>query len=231
MDKAILSREQKPIGEALRKLGYKTINSESVDVFIWYEREHADLQCLIIDDTAFVASRCMRLADDLRGSYKVILCADGLGHDYPSNVALSAVVTGKTIICRAASLDRQVMTYCRDHGYEIINVRQGYTKCSCAVAGENAVITADRGIFNSLKETNIDVLMIRQGRVKLEGAEYGFIGGASGYDKDRKTLYFCGDLSTHPDHRIIRQFCKKHGTEIVSLTRGYLIDIGGIILC
>lgn len=148
-------------------------------------------------------------------------------------MALSAVTAGKYLIARIDSLDAAVREYAVSRGYELVNVRQGYAKCACATVSDNAIITSDRGIYHSMKELNIDLLLIEEGRVALDGADYGFIGGASGLDVNNgeRTLYFSGNIDRHPDAQRIRAFCEKHRTEILSLTDDELIDIGGIIFC
>ncbi len=231
MSKAILSTQYPQFADRLHALGYEIIPSETVDRFISYEQDHADMQCLILDDTAFVLSCCKALANDLKSAYNVVLCADDIGHDYPENVPLNAAQVGKTLICRTDTLDDKVQSYCAEHDYRLLHVRQGYAKCSCAVVSENAIITADQGIIRSLKGSKIKVLPIGQGRIRLDGADCGFIGGASGYDKNNHTLYFTGDIRKHPDYEQIIDFCDKAGTIIVSLTDDELVDIGGIIFC
>ena len=233
MNSVILSGKYPAFAESLRSRGYNVISSETVDAFIPYERDHADMQCLILDDTAFVLSCCERLKKALSECCTVVECGKDIEHRYPMNVPLNAAVIGKRVIARIASLDEKVKQYCAEHGYELINVNQGYTKCSCAVVDDNALITADKGIYHSLKGLKYDVLLIEEGRVKLEGADHGFIGGASGLDvhKGGRTLYFSGNIALHPDHIRIKEFCRKHHTLIVSLTNDELIDIGGMIFC
>ena len=189
------------------------------------------MQCLILDDTAFVLSCCPKLAESLSDSYHVISCGEYIAGKYPANVALNALKLGKRLICRVPSLDDKVKKYCADHGYELNHVNQGYAKCSCAVVSDNAIITADKGIYHSLKESSVDILLIEEGRVALKGADHGFIGGASGYDKENHTLYFCGDIRSHPDHNRIREFCAGYGMQCVSLCDEQLTDIGRILIC
>ena len=196
-----------------------------------YERDHADLQCLILDHTAFVLSCCERIIDALSCDYRLIPCGDRFTGKYPGNTCLSAVQCGSKLIGRIASLDEKVKEYCRIHGIELINVNQGYAKCSCVPIADNAIITADNGIVNTLRNTDIDVLPIGKGSIQLEGAPYGFLGGASGYDRDTRTVYFCGDIDRHPDADRIRDFCKKYDTKITCLSKDMLTDIGGIIFC
>ena len=218
----------------LSAMGYTVINSETVESFIPYERDHADMQCLIIDDTAFVLSRCHRLADELSERYDVIRCGDTVSGKYPHNVALNAAVVGKYLIAKLDSLDKRIIEYAKVRKYVLINVRQGYAKCSCAIVSDNALITADKGIYDSLKETNIDVLLIEAGNIRLVGADYGFIGGASGLDTSsgRRRSFFTGNIFSHPDSDKIVSFCDKHDTEIVVLDKdSELTDIGGMIFC
>jgi len=190
------------------------------------------MQCLILDDTAFVAEQCITLAESLRRHYHVVACASGICGRYPQNVVLNAAVIGKYVICRADTLDVKVHAYCESHGYQLIHVNQGYSKCSCAVVGNHAVITADKGIFHSLSELkDLDSLLIGEGSIRLSDTANGFIGGASGYDQEKNTLYFCGNLTNHPDAKRIFSFCRIHSVRIASLTDDPLTDIGGMIFC
>lgn len=233
MNNVILSGEYLEYAERLSQRGYHVIFTEELPQLIEYERSHADMQCLILDDTAFILKECPCLAEQLKSIYHVVFTDNDVGGKYPANVRLNAAVVGKTVIANMKALDVQVVRYCENHGYRMIHVNQGYAKCSCAIVSDNAIITADNGIYNSLEETNIEVLKIRQGRVRLDGAEYGFIGGDSGLDicDNNRTLYFAGDIQTHSDYQQIRQFCEKHNTQIVSLTDSELVDIGGILFC
>lgn len=231
MNKAILSVRHPQIADRLRHIGYEIIPTDMIPCEMPYERDHADLQCLLLDDTAFVLKGCERLSKALSDVYTVIECGGRFSGRYPDNVCLSALKLGKKLLCRVPSLDEKVKEYCTKNRYELIHTNQGYAKCSCAVIGDHAVITADQSIIRALAHTKIDVLPIGQGSINLDGAGYGFIGGASGYDKDRKSLYFCGDIKTHPDHQRIKDFCDKHGTSIVNLTDDILPDIGGILFC
>ena len=233
MNNVILSGKHPEFSAELAGLGYRVINSDSVDCFIPYERDHADMQCLFLDDTAFVLSRCEGLIKALDGRYQIVRCGDNISAKYPENVALNALVLGRRLIARLDSLDDKVKSYCIEHNYEFIHVRQGYAKCACAAVSDNAIITADKGIYYSLKEYKADVLLIQEGRVTLEGANCGFIGGASGLDISGciRRLYFSGNIKNHPDYQRIRDFCSKYDTEIISLTNNELTDIGGMLFC
>ena len=233
MNNVILSGEYPDFGERLAALGFRVLYTDPLTQLIPYERYHADIQCLIADDHAFVLKECTSLAEKLSEKYRVILTEEDIGGKYPANVRLNAAVVGQTVIANLKALDKAVIHYCEKAGYQLIHVNQGYAKCSTAIVSDRAMITADNGIYHSLKETKIEVLKIRQGRVNLKGAEYGFIGGASGLHirNDKRTLYFAGDIALHPDHQRILDFCQNHGTDIVSLTDTEPSDIGGMLFC
>ena len=233
MNNVILSGEYPIFGERFAQRGYHVIESEVLPKLIPYERRHADMQCLILDDTAFVLKECQRLASILRQRYHVTITEDDIGGTYPANVRLNAAVIGKSVIANLRALDKKVIDYCQSNDYRMIHVNQGYAKCSCAIVSNHALITADNGIYHSLKEYNIEVLKIRQGRVRLDGADCGLIGGASGLEikNDKRILYFSGNIKSHPDYPIIKAFCDRHKTEVISLTDGEIIDVGGMIFC
>ena len=98
----------------------------------------------------------------------------------------------------------------------------------CTLNG-NAIITSDKGIAKVASENGIDVLEINEGFIKLRNLSYGFIGGATGLVEEN-LLAVNGDIETHPDADRIKQFCKKHGTELYMLKSGILEDIGTIIV-
>ncbi len=149
------------------------------------------------------------------------------GTKYPLDCGLCSSVSGDKVICRKASTDSEILRLTESLGYEIINVPQGYSKCSCAILADGAIITADRGIASVMLQKGIDTLLISDGLIDLPGYSYGFIGGATGLCGD--TLYFCGDIKTHPDHEAIEAFTLKHKTKCVSLGNERLYDIGSLI--
>lgn len=169
-----------------------------------------------------------RLSD---AGFAVTATKDG-GARYPADVGLCALAleSQKLIVCRAAATDPLLLTMAERAGLRVLNVRQGYAKCSCAALGDGAVITADRGIAAALTAAGCDVLVIRPGFVSLPGYDTGFIGGASGlWQQDgTRTLVFCGALDAHPDGGAIRDFCARHGTDVLCLGDGPLFDVGSM---
>lgn len=146
---------------------------------------------------------------------------------YPADCGLCTAVSGKYIICRQESTDTEILKLAKELGYKILNVPQGYAKCSCAILADGSIITSDSGIAAVTRKEGIETLSIAVGSISLPGYNYGFIGGSSGLCDNM--LYFCGDLTSHPDADAIIAFAKKHRTECVSLGTGRLYDVGSLI--
>lgn len=227
MNNKVLISQEGDFYKSLNKCSTKTIFTDKVEKFISFEQNHADMQCLIVEDTAFVLDCCKNVIDALKEEYKVVICEE-CDSKYPDNIGLNALVLNKTIIGKINSLNPKVIDFCKKRNYNFINVNQGYTACSCAVVDETSLITADNSINNVLTNKGYNVLKTREGYIKLTGADYGFIGGASA--KIGNTLYFFGNIKKHPDYERIKAFCKNNGVDVVSLSNTELTDIGGIRL-
>ena len=111
----------------------------------------------------------------------------------------------------------------------LIDIKQGYTRCSCAIISNNAFITNDKGIYDALTAQKYDVLLLPYGDIELEGFEYGFIGGTCGLI-DNNTMAFFGNLNKYKYGTDVKKFLKKHNVEPVYLYDGRLIDRGSLLV-
>lgn len=159
-------------------------------------------------------------------SLKLSLTNDKLGREYPLDVAYNFFTLKNAIVGNTAHISEEIKKYALSRGFVNANVKQGYAKCSSVVL-ENAVITADQGIYNTARKLGVDALLICSGGVILEGYDYGFLGGASGVYGNK--VYFCGDISKHKDGTEISAFCQKQGYEVISLSDAPLYDVGTIL--
>ena len=165
-------------------------------------------------------SRNRRLFEDLEG--RIILSDEHISAQYPHDVLFNALLMGDTLFARCESISRIILERHRTS----VNVKQGYAACSCAKVSGNALITADRGIAAAANEKGLSVLLIRPGHIALEGYSYGFIGGACFSWND--CVYFFGDMDSHPDSQIIREFIAQNGKRTVILGGNHpLSDFGG----
>jgi hypothetical protein len=143
--------------------------------------------------------------------------------NYPNDVLLNTCILNDKIIGGTAIKD-----FWSNDKREYISVKQGYTKCSVCVVDEHSLITDDLSIFDACQAFDIDALLVSKGNVKLNGFDYGFIGGCSG-KISRDTIAFFGDIRTHSDYTQIKSFLSYRGVYEHSLCSGNLIDVGSII--
>ena len=146
--------------------------------------------------------------------------------NYPGDVAYNIKVVKNTVFHNFKFTDSVLMNLLS--GKEKADVTQGYSGCSICNVCDCGIITSDRVIFKKASQMGIDALLIRPGGICLEGFDYGFIGGASFCFEN--TLYFFGDVKTHPDGDKIIDFCQKHGVCAVSLADVILSDYGSAVV-
>lgn len=151
-----------------------------------------------------------------------------IGFKYPENICFNAVCLDKYFIHNLKYTSPTLLREAKNRGLNLINVKQGYTKCNIVAVDGNSVVTSDDGIFKTLSNySDINVLKIQQGFVKLEGFEYGFLGGASG--RVGNEIVFNGNLSNHPDFAAICKFIQSRGLNLKYFPEYELEDIGSII--
>lgn len=152
-----------------------------------------------------------------------------LAPEYPQDIAYNAACTGKFFIHSLRYTAPELLSAAEELGMVMVDVRQGYAKCSTVIVDEEAVITYDRGIEKACAKAGLEVLLVQPGHVLLPGYDTGFIGGASGRVGD--TVYFNGDLTEHPDHAKITGFIEDRGLQAKWFEDWPLTDIGSIISC
>ncbi|MBQ4105539.1 MAG: hypothetical protein IJC86_04030 [Clostridia bacterium] len=212
----------------LNKLGIGIIESECQQKLRKNEQLHADMQLLAINDTAFIPRNCISLHNKIRGFYKNVILCNEIKDPYPDNVGLNAALVGNKLLCKIESLEKKVYDYCKLNNIELINVNQGYAKCSTLVVNESSIITADSTIYKAAIHNGIRALRIRPGYIHLEDADYGFIGGCSGKIGDR--IIFFGDIKKHPDYMAISGFIHDEGISYICTSKDMLNDIGGLVV-
>ena len=153
-----------------------------------------------------------------------------LSKKYPADVAYNVCIVGKYAIHNFDYTDDVVLKEIDDCKYEKINIKQGYSKCSICVVDDKSIITADKGIVETIKNSGADIecLLIEEGSIDLFEMNYGFIGGCSGL-LSNKEIGFLGDIEKHPDFESIKKFLEERGKIAISLSNEKLLDLGSII--
>ena len=211
----------KEIFDSLDKMNIKYVKSAQLSKINNSTATHPDMQIFFINSyKAIVAPDCFNYYRKiLPEKVELIKGTKTPIGTYPDDVPYNVAGLNDIAVANKDFTEEEIRKRIK-----IINIKQGYAKCSLCITGDKSVITEDKGTAKILKENGFDVCEITGGEVELEGYDYGFIGGASGFDGEK--VYFCGDIKTHKDYEKIKKFIKK---EIVCLKKGKLIDIGTLV--
>lgn len=157
--------------------------------------------------------------------YDVHLSASVLQSKYPDDIYLNALTLGDLFVHYINFTDANILPLLKNK--KLINVKQGYTKCSTCVVNNHAIITSDVSIAKALSVEGIDILLLPPGDILLPGLNYGFIGGATGLIEPN-VLAFYGHLDHYLYGKEVLKFLAKHKVEPMFLRNGKLIDRGSI---
>ena len=190
---------------------------------------HPDIQFVPLDTSTLLINK--DIPNDFIQSLKsnnidVLYSTNIIYGSYPTNIILNAVNLDSYFIHNLNFTDKTLLNHVKHK--TLIDVKQGYTKCSTAVVSNTALITSDPSIMKSIKNTDLDALYIPPGDIILPGFDYGFIGGTCGLI-DNNVLAFFGSLDRYEHKDDIYAFLKKHKVEPYFLNDSKLIDRGSII--
>ncbi|TDT61051.1 DUF6873 family GME fold protein [Fonticella tunisiensis] len=160
--------------------------------------------------------------------FKIITGAREVGCKYPFDVPYNAARFGRFVVCNTKYTDEVLLEKFLERGLHIIDVKQGYAKCSLCVVSSDSIITSDRGVHNILIKNEIKSLLITPGGIDLFGLNYGFIGGASGCISG-DSIAFYGNIKMHPDYDAIEKFLKNSGKNPINLNENTPVDLGTLI--
>ena len=190
---------------------------------------HADmLICHAGGKRLFAEPAQTALADELASFGFEVRFSSSLGGAYPADVRLNAAVGNGFALGNFRCVEPSLVSFLTRSGRRLLQVRQGYAKCSLCFVAENAFITEDAGVAAVLRREGADVLSISAGDVALSDVHTGFFGGASGLLAP-DLLAVNGSLVTHRDEEAITAFLKKYSVRALSLSDGPVTDIGGIL--
>ena len=222
---AVVSPQYQQVISALKDSDIIPLTVSSCENILHPLRNHTDMLFSYLGNGNFaVETGQTTLTNKLRKLGFHCICDNiELKPEYPFDILLNSCIIGEYLICKT-DYTPQFMKNSRT----VINVKQGYAKCSCIPVNYNSLITDDSSIFNAAIKHGLDCLLIKKGFVRLDGFDTGFIGGSCG-KLSNDILAFCGDITTHPDYSQINSFLRERNVYPYPLFGGELIDIGSII--
>jgi len=225
-------RINKEVEDSLSKLSIKLIKTmeySRVGASISY---HPDIMFHHIQDEYIVCAPDINptLLDKLAfEGFTLIKGNTVLSKNYPDDIAYNVARVGKFAFHNFKYTDSVLRDMLEKADVELVNIKQGYAKCSVSVINEKSIITADKGIAKAAEIKGIEAILIEpEEGILLTGMNMGFIGGSSGLISKNKWAV-TGNISTLKSFQQIKDFLIKKGIEIITLSDGQVTDIGSII--
>ncbi len=189
---------------------------------------HADILANYVGKSIFLADKNQtELCNFIEENSGKSIIIENIKSPYPNDCLLNFAEIGDYIICNKSILTKEIVDLLPNK--QIIDVKQGYSKCSVCICKHNTIITDDISIYNAVSRyNNIKSLLVAKGSVSIDKYDYGFIGGCCGL-VDKDVLLFNGDLSTHTDFDKIKNFLYYNGVNYIDIKGKPLTDIGSII--
>lgn len=180
---------------------------------------------LVIPRGYYDANRelCREIAD--ASCRRTVLSDAPRSKDYPHDIGMNALVTGRHLFGRLSYVSPEVLTLAGESGLSAIDVKQGYAACSALSCGD-VIITGDASIKQAAEANGYGVIFTDTSGIKLDGYSHGFIGGSGGIFGN--TAYFLGDPSSTPGTESLTAELSRHGISSVALSGSCLTDYGGI---
>ncbi|EJP22366.1 hypothetical protein HMPREF1142_1351 [Peptostreptococcaceae bacterium AS15] len=146
---------------------------------------------------------------------------------YPFDIAYNVIVTDKYLIGNLKFVDDIIIKIARSQNLELINVKQGYARCSTIVVKNDIFITSDIGIYRELIKNDIHIYYVKADDIVLSQRYSGFLGGACFYFNDE--LIFFGNISENHFYKRIKTILEANNINYVNLFEGKLTDYGSAI--
>ena len=215
----------------LRDLGYEVLSLPCFEKLDAPVSAHPDMLMWVCENKIITHREYFFKATDIFQSlinegYELLLSEHEISPKYPDDILLNCALLDGFIIANTKFVSPLILDIAKERGLCPLHTNQGYSKCSSLLADGRSVITADESIFRLCEENGINALKISAGHIRLDGYDYGFIGGTSGIDGEN--LFFAGNPEYHPDGKKILDFCKERQKNAVILADVPLVDVGTI---
>lgn len=222
--------------QTLKNLGYELIEiKKSINVYPEIS-SHVDIfACKVKDKIIVEKSAYKMLKNKLNNDENILISGEKMiSYDYPNDIKYNVCIVGNKAIHNFKYTDSKIISELNKNNFELINVKQGYSNCSISVIDEKSIILSDRGLYNNLKNSGLDILFLDYiPNIKLfdENGEYsqknGFIGGAISRIGDNIVVF--GDIDKIDYYCNIRKFIESKNLKIIDFEGLDVVDYGGVI--
>ena len=220
--------------ETLTGLGYELIEIKKSTKIYSEISSHVDIFACKVKNKIIAEKHVYDILKNKLKKYIIIQGNSVIQNVYPKDINYNVCIVGNKAIHNFKYTDSQIVQELKKNNFELINVKQGYSNCSIAVIDENSIILNDKGLYNNLKDSGLDILFLDyMPDIKLlnENGKYsemnGFIGGAIARIDDNIVVF--GDLNKVDNKSYIRKIIEKKNLNIIDFSGLDVIDYGGII--
>lgn len=220
--------------EKLKSLGYELVEIKKSTCVYPEISSHVDIfACKINDKIVVEKSQYDNIIKKIKNK-NIIKGENVLKEKYPYDIGYNVCTVGNKAIHNFKYTDPRIYDLLLKNNFECIDVKQGYSNCSIAVIDNNSIILSDKGLYNSLKNKDLDVLFLEEKcDIKLlnENGNYssktGFIGGAIARLGNNVIVF--GELKKIDKQDKIKDFIEQKGIKIIDFKDLDIIDYGGIV--
>lgn len=227
----VLDGRATKVGQALENMGIEVVYTEKIDELNDNESYHPDMMMHHLGgrDIVVAPNASENFCDQLKKfGFNIIKGGTILNRNYPYNIAYNVARIGKYAFHILNYTDEVLRNELIKRGIKLIDVKQGYTKCSICVLDKDTIITSDKGIEKIAKKIDVNVFGIDAGGIRLYNYDYGFIGGSTGL-LDRNVLGLTGNINKYLFKDKLKKILNMKKIWVKSLTQDEIIDTGSII--
>lgn len=165
---------------------------------------------------------------------RLFLGEKSVGNRYPTTCGYNAIVFQDFLIGKFDSLDPQVIITAKKSGLEIIDVKQGYSRCNCFAVGKSSLVTSDLGIAKTVRQMthshkmSCHILYCPAQEIMLSGFSHGFIGGTT-WELEEGRRFFNGDVTRLSIWEALKKILYEAEIEPVYLRDKPLEDVGSAV--
>lgn len=155
---------------------------------------------------------------------KNLIPGESVSKKYPYDASYN-VYKGSDFYIHNDVTEKNINNYMKVNNYKHLFINQGYTRCSIIPMGDK-ILTADFGIYKTLKD-KIEVVLLRQENIPLDGFDKGFLGGTCGFFD--KTLIFNGNIEKLSNYETIKKESEASKIRLLYPKNCDLVDTGSIL--
>lgn len=217
------------LSDKLNKFNINSFPSFESRILKGAVKSHPDMSLFKYDEETLIASRESfdYYNEIFKGTKINIINANEDPHEkYPSDVKFNALRAGEHLVCKKDVCAKSIIKRF-DEG-KIINSSQGYVKCSVIDVGSEYFASDDKYLYEIIKSLGKKCILLDKGFVKIKDYDYGFIGGASGYARDK--IFLTGKIISEANRIRLEEFAREINKELIYLTEYDIFDIGTLMI-